>query len=141
MKYRLLDYLVCPDCKEPFELEVDSEDAGEVRTGRLLCKKNNCVFTIENYVPRFVDADLYADTFSKQRLYVRRHFKHYKKDTSGDEIFLPTTQLSPEELKQSVTLFCKRSIGWLLIRAWVHQTNWNIRSKYLTQPSASLQTS
>ena len=104
MKYGLLDYLVCPDCKAPFELEVDSEDGGEIRAGRLVCKKNKCVFKIDKYIPRFVDADSYADTFSKQRLYVRRHFKHYKEDTSGDEIFLPTTQFSRDQLKQGVTL-------------------------------------
>lgn len=104
MKRRLLDFLVCPECSGPLELKATDEARGEIRTGSLRCTRENIEFPITRFVPRFVDRDRYADSFSRQRLYVRRHFQYYENDRSGDELFLPTTGFDEADLRSGVTL-------------------------------------
>jgi len=104
MKLALVDLLRCPTCRAPFDLAVVEMERNEVKTGRLTCRGGGHAFPVSRFVPRFVDADHYADTFSRQRLYVRRHFKYYEKDTSGDALFFPTTGFSPEAIKTGVSL-------------------------------------
>jgi len=104
MKHSLLDHLVCPSCKQSLELEVVQEERGQVRSGLLRCSLKGCQFPISNFVPRFVDEDLYADSFSRQRLYVRRHFKYYERDQSGYELLHTSTGFSREAFKAGLTL-------------------------------------
>jgi SAM-dependent methyltransferase len=91
MKPELTDHLVCPTCKTKLELHVQHWEQGQIETGALDCAICDVTYPIKRYVPRFVDSDKYAGTFSKQRLYVRRHFEHYEHDRSGDRQFLQTT--------------------------------------------------
>ena len=104
MKQELLRYLVCPDCKAPLELASEEEVSGEIYSGTLHCTDKCCVFPITGYVPRFVNTELYANSFSRQRSYVRRHFKYYESDRSGEQLFLPTTGFSVDDLRQGMTL-------------------------------------
>lgn len=104
MKHELLQHLRCPTCVTPLTLSVAEEEHGEVKTGTLACQKGGHVFQVTRFVPRFVDADKYADSFSRQRLYVRRHFSYYRADKSGDALFFPTTGFDPEEIKQGLSL-------------------------------------
>jgi SAM-dependent methyltransferase len=103
MKRDLVDMLRCPACGGRLTLSVSAEERGQVKTGALACSGGHA-YPITRFVPRFVDADKYADTFSRQRLYVRRHFKHYQTDRSGDALFFPTTGFTPEEIRQGLTL-------------------------------------
>ena len=104
MKYELLELLRCPACGDRLELAVREEEHNEVKTGTLTCAGGAHTYQISRFVPRFVDADKYADSFSRQRLYVRRHFDHYRNDRSGDAQFLPTTGFSADALKSGFTL-------------------------------------
>jgi SAM-dependent methyltransferase len=104
MKRSLLRYLVCPECGSSLDLDVTEESHGEVRTGVLQCSGHGARYPVTGFVPRFVDADRYADSFSRQRLYVRRHFEFYRRDTSGDRLFLPTTGFTAEEVRTGITL-------------------------------------
>ena len=104
MKRELVECLRCPVCVTRFDLAVAEEEHGEVKTGTLTCQERRHTYQVSRFVPRFVDADKYADSFSLQRLYVRKHFSHYRKDTSGDGQFFPTTGFDPEEIKQGLTL-------------------------------------
>ena len=104
MKPSLVDHLRCTSCRSHLDLAVEETERGEVRTGRLSCRACKKVFPIQRFVPRFVDADKYADSFSRQRLYVRRHFEHYRKDKSGDAQFFPTTGFEPADLSGGLTL-------------------------------------
>lgn len=104
MKIELMEYLICPDCEAPFDLDVLEEEAGQIRSGFLSCKRSGCTFPITRHVPRFVDMDAYADSFSKQRLYVRRHFRYYQRDRSGDTLLLPTTGFDPGQMRWGLTL-------------------------------------
>jgi uncharacterized protein YbaR (Trm112 family) len=104
MKYDFLEILRCPTCKTRLDLSVAEEEHGEVKTGTLTCAGGVHTYRVSKFVPRFVDADKYADSFSLQRLYVRKHFKYYREDKTGDELFFPTTGFDPEEIKQGHSL-------------------------------------
>lgn len=103
MKTDLLPHLVCPECRTPLRLDEHQREQAEVMTGRLVCEHGH-EYRVSKGVPRFVDADAYADSFSRQRLYVRRHFEHYRNDRSGDEQFGRTTSFNDEDLKTGFTL-------------------------------------
>jgi uncharacterized protein YbaR (Trm112 family) len=64
MKRRFLSILVCPACKKTLDLEVGSEDGGEILEGTLSCRSCRSRFPIRKGVPRFVQMDEYVDTFS-----------------------------------------------------------------------------
>jgi SAM-dependent methyltransferase len=104
MKPQFVDLLRCPICVTPVSLSVREEERGEIKTGTLTCQAGTHVFPILRFVPRFVDADKYADSFSRQRLYVRRHFRYYEADRSGDALFFPTTGFSPHNIQEGLTL-------------------------------------
>jgi SAM-dependent methyltransferase len=104
MKRELLEYLRCPVCVTRLDLAVAEEEHGEVKTGTLTCQERRHTYQVSRFVPRFVDADAYADSFSLQRLYVRKHFKYYEKDTSGDAQFFPTTGFDPTAITSGLSL-------------------------------------
>src|SRR5262245_10597854 len=104
MKVELLKYLVCPECSSDLQLEVHDEEAGQIKTGWLWCLQERRAFPITRFVPRFVEAEQYADSFSMQRLYVRRHFRYYENDHSGMKLFLPTTGFDRGQIPVGVTL-------------------------------------
>lgn len=104
MKKSLLKILVCPKCKTQLDLHNGHVNNNEIESGNLHCKCCNTHYPIRKYIPRFVDADQYTDSFSKQRLYVRRHFKHYINDRSGDELFLPSTGFDKDKIKKGLNL-------------------------------------
>jgi uncharacterized protein YbaR (Trm112 family)/SAM-dependent methyltransferase len=65
MKRSAVDYFVCPACHG--DLVVSSDDANEVITGSLQCKRCDRSYRIERGVPRFAGGDeKYADTFGRQ---------------------------------------------------------------------------
>jgi SAM-dependent methyltransferase len=104
MKRAFLDLLRCPPCGSTLDLHVEEEAQGEIKTGRLTCAGGRHTYAITRFVPRFVDADQYADSFSRQRLYVRRHFAHYVHDRSGDALFFPTTGFTAGEMTDGTSL-------------------------------------
>jgi SAM-dependent methyltransferase len=104
VKAELADLLVCPKCGSALTLTSLKEVRDEIETGVLRCGHGCGSYPITRFVPRFVDADRYAGSFSIQRRYVRRRFDHYRRDTSGDRLFLPTTGFEAAALKQGLTL-------------------------------------
>ena len=103
MKPTLLDYLVCPQHGVALTLMGAEVSEAEIRSGRLQCPAGH-TYPIENYVPRFAESEQYARTFSAQREYVRRHFRSYMNDRSGDELFYSTTEVSKARLTSGVSL-------------------------------------
>jgi SAM-dependent methyltransferase len=104
MKYELLKHLVCPETGEALELKVSEERYGQIKEGYLTSCGGKCSYPITNYVPRFVQKEAYAGTFSKQRLYVKRHFKHYASDPLAKSLFYQTTGFSSEQVKAGLLL-------------------------------------
>ena len=68
MKPSILPRLRCPACRgsAPFEMQVEVEAEGEVRTGQLRCSGCGAIFWITDFIPRFVPADNYAQNFGFQ---------------------------------------------------------------------------
>jgi len=65
LKRRLLDMLICPQCRNG-ELHLEDEllSHQEVKEGKLLCSCCGRQYPILNYVPRFVATDAYVRSFS-----------------------------------------------------------------------------
>lgn len=53
-----MDILACPLCKGELTLEVGSEEAGEIVSGRLLCGKCNEEYPIEDRIPNLLPPEL-----------------------------------------------------------------------------------
>jgi len=98
MKASLLGLLCCPNCRTPLALSDAVEKYEQIESGTLRCSEGHS-FPIRGFVPRFVDADDYAQTFSAQRTYVRKHFEHYRRDRSGFSLFEPSTGISDNALR------------------------------------------
>lgn len=64
MKYRLLNFLVCPCCKESFELKIYRETNGEIEDGELICKKCKKTYEINCGIPRILP-DLLSESKEK----------------------------------------------------------------------------
>ncbi|MDK2795131.1 MAG: uncharacterized protein PWQ22_19 [Archaeoglobaceae archaeon] len=54
MRRSLLDILACPKCKSDLELEVLEEKEGEIISGKLICRKCNISYPIEDGIPNFL---------------------------------------------------------------------------------------
>lgn len=63
MKKRLIKWLCCPECKSRLNLSIFEERNDEIYSGCLACSCGR-KYEIIHYVPRFVDTDKYADSFS-----------------------------------------------------------------------------
>jgi len=53
MKKILLDYVVCPECKNAFDLRNEKYENSEIIQGNLICS-NNHIFKISNFIPRLL---------------------------------------------------------------------------------------
>lgn len=104
MKIELMRYLVCPRCRGDLELRESRQLGAEVVEGRLHCATCATAFQISGGIPRFVAADQYTYTFSRQRQHVRAHFEDYKKDRSGYELLTPSTGLQASDFTSGVSL-------------------------------------
>ncbi|KAA0016378.1 MAG: Trm112 family protein, partial [Thermoplasmata archaeon] len=51
MKRETLDIICCPVCKGDLELKVEKEENGEIVKGKLICKKCEVTYEIEDGIP------------------------------------------------------------------------------------------
>lgn len=63
MKKRLLDILVCPNCKGKLKLQADKTNREEIIEGLLICGCSR-IYPINKSIPRFVSSDKYVSSFS-----------------------------------------------------------------------------
>lgn len=62
-----MELLQCPQCRaRSLDLAVVSEQDGEIRDGRLDCNACGASYRIRDFVPRFVGADSYTESFSRE---------------------------------------------------------------------------
>ena len=66
MKYEYLEFLCCPVCRSDLSIDCDTSDGDRIKAGKLLCGDCNIEYIIKNYVPRFVQTQVYADSFGSQ---------------------------------------------------------------------------
>jgi uncharacterized protein YbaR (Trm112 family)/ubiquinone/menaquinone biosynthesis C-methylase UbiE len=64
VKDRLLEFLVCPECRGDLALGDAVREGGEIREGKLACPACRREYPIRGFIPRFVETDRYVDTFS-----------------------------------------------------------------------------
>jgi SAM-dependent methyltransferase len=64
MKQGLLELIVCPQCGAGFELADEQIRDSEVESGHLVCSGASHAYPVRAFVPRFVQADGYADAFA-----------------------------------------------------------------------------
>jgi 2-polyprenyl-3-methyl-5-hydroxy-6-metoxy-1,4-benzoquinol methylase/uncharacterized protein YbaR (Trm112 family) len=65
MKRRLLEILVCPQCREPLALRDEKTEGAEIVSGTLVCPAGDS-YPIVRAIPRFVPAENYASSFGFQ---------------------------------------------------------------------------
>lgn len=89
MKQKLLEILACPDCKSEL---ASSVDAPEIIEGELRCADCKKIYPIINGIPRFVEADSYADSFGYQwNLFRKEQIDSYNGTTlSADRLWIET---------------------------------------------------
>ncbi|MDI7258449.1 MAG: methyltransferase domain-containing protein [Thermodesulfobacteriota bacterium] len=64
MHEKLIEIICCPSCKGTLQLYKEVVDQGRIKTGSLRCGPCSAEYLIKEFVPRFVVADRYVDTFS-----------------------------------------------------------------------------
>ena len=105
MKRRLLDLLGCPQCRQTLTLTVSREDCGEIEEGELSCAKCARKFPIVATIPRFVEAQNYADSFGLQwNKYARLQLDSQNGTPFSRERFYGITEWPRESLRGAVVL-------------------------------------
>ena len=66
MHAELLEVLRCPECGRQFTLDDAHHQDGQVRSGQLRCGSAEHNFVIRDFIPRFVAARNYANSFGMQ---------------------------------------------------------------------------
>ena len=64
MKENVLKFICCPECESNFTLKIELQEGAEIKQGCLICEKCNKSIPIVDSIPRFIDTDKYADSFS-----------------------------------------------------------------------------
>jgi SAM-dependent methyltransferase len=91
MKQSLLAHLRCPEDGSPLQLEIAEMDDREIKSG-FLRSATGRVYPIRDYIPRFVDADKYTSTFTRQRRLERQHLDQREVDAQDEaELLVKST--------------------------------------------------
>jgi len=85
MRKEVLKYLCCSECKGELKLSVFEEENEKVKNGVLVCQNCNKEFKILNFIPRFVDSEMYVDTFGEE-WNIYKNVKNSRPEMSIDEM-------------------------------------------------------
>lgn len=105
MKKTLIAYLACPLCGSDFSLENGIWENEEIKEGVLSCTQCGSRYRVRNFIPRFLETDLYVDTFS----FEWNRFKDVQIDIlnqtdESERTFAEKTGFSPADLKDALVL-------------------------------------
>jgi SAM-dependent methyltransferase len=106
MKSDLLNWLICPFCKGALKVAIMEEDLEhkEIKDGDLLCDCGRS-FSIKNYIPRFVESDYYAESFSFEwKIHKKTQLDSFNQNRLSEDAFRRRTDFSLEELKGKLVL-------------------------------------
>ncbi len=87
----VLDYFVCPECKNKLLLKDEVIENDKIKDGTLSCSVCDNNFKIINYIPRFISDELYVSSFGDEW--------HLFKDVKNSK-----TQMSIDEMKNYLNL-------------------------------------
>jgi SAM-dependent methyltransferase len=103
MKKRLLNFLICPDCKRDFVLNTQEENE-EIMEGELRCAQNHS-FKILRGIPRFVQSDSYAGSFGFQwNQFSRVQLDILNGSRESEQTFLEKTAFTPDRMEGKLIL-------------------------------------
>jgi len=95
----LLEILSCPDCRGSLTLSVTDENGGRIESGTLQCTSCGRSYPIVRYIPRFVPADSYANSFGFQwNRFRATQLDSHTGLTISRERFFKESRWMPEEL-------------------------------------------
>ena len=80
-----LKYLVCPKCKKEFELQKEVVVNDKIKTGKFICNDCKKEYPIINFVPRFVDSEMYVESFGNEWT-IFKNVKNSRPKMSKDEM-------------------------------------------------------
>lgn len=105
MKASLLPILRCPSCAERLSGRDLVETDGEIERGSLVCERCSTAYPIVAFVPRFVPADNYADSFGFQwNLFRQTQLDSYSGLPITRDRFYAQSQWTPEDLRGRLVL-------------------------------------
>jgi SAM-dependent methyltransferase len=81
----LFHLLVCPQCKKELDLQKEEVIDNKVKTGKFICTHCNKEYPIINFIPRFVDSELYVESFGDE-WNIYKNVKNSRPDMSKDEM-------------------------------------------------------
>lgn len=112
MKKRLLDLLVCPNCKSSLSLRDETLQKNEIREGYLECMKCRSRYEIRNFIPRFVVNNNYASSFGLQwRSFRKTQLDRFSGIPQSFDRFTSETGWNREQLKGKLVLDCGCGAG------------------------------
>lgn len=105
MKHRLLQILACPDCGRDLSLAAAVEAGDDIVEGTLRCSPCSQTFPIREGIPRFVDVDAYADTFSFEwKTFHDVQIDILNARAESEETFIVKTGWNAEDLEGKLVL-------------------------------------
>ena len=104
MKPRLLLWLVCPKCSGDLKLRPRECRGEEILSGTLLCERCSMAYPIKRSIPRFVDSDSYAESFSFEWSLHRRTQFDSEASNESERTFIEKTGFTHDELQGRLVL-------------------------------------
>jgi SAM-dependent methyltransferase len=99
MKAQMMEFLRCPVTGKPLQLTLVREESGEVREGELVDSDGSHRYPIRDFIPRFVPASTYADSFGIQwNLFRRTQLDSVSGRPISSDRFFRYSQWSTDEL-------------------------------------------
>jgi SAM-dependent methyltransferase len=91
MKEDIVKHLICPKCSKELELAIEKSFSDRIEKGTLKCINCNKIFPIIDYIPRFVESELYVGSFGDEW--------NFYKDVKNSK-----SQISKSEMKNYLQL-------------------------------------
>lgn len=68
MRYEYLEFMCCPCCKGKLQIEASKKRDGKIESGSIACINSSCgkIYSVINFIPRFVEDGIYAQSFGEQ---------------------------------------------------------------------------
>ena len=104
MNTRLVNLLVCPNCKARLSLEVSTQKGEQIIAGFFRCDRCKAEYPIRNGIPRFVSSEAYSSSFGFEWKHWRRtQFDTFSRKSSGTT-FVASTGVQPATLAGKLVL-------------------------------------
>lgn len=104
MKTKLLNWLVCPECRSKLNIVSSREETGEIKEGVLSC---NCGkgYAVRDFIPRFVESGKYAESFAFEwSMHARTQLDSANRNNISEEAFRSRIDFSLADLRGRLVL-------------------------------------